>query len=59
METRKAHGYIWTSVLYFFTYFSKSAQALVITYDEIIQALAVEGDVLLPKLFPDPPAHTT
>jgi hypothetical protein len=43
----------------FFTYFSKSVQILVIKYDEILQALAVEGDVLLPKLFPDPPAPAT
>jgi hypothetical protein len=33
---------------------SKFVQALVITYDGIFQALAVEGDVLLPKPFQDP-----
>jgi hypothetical protein len=33
---------------------SKLVQALVITYDEIFQALAVEGDVLLLKQFLDP-----
>jgi hypothetical protein len=32
---------------------SNLIQALVITYDQIFQALAVEGDVLLPKPFLD------
>jgi hypothetical protein len=35
----------------FFHIFSKIVQALVITYYEIFQALAVEGDVLLLKPF--------
>jgi hypothetical protein len=34
----------------FFHTVSKLVQALVMTYDEIFQALAVEGEVLLPKL---------
>jgi hypothetical protein len=36
---------------------SKLVQALVITYDEILKALVVEGDILLPKpiLNPTPP----
>jgi hypothetical protein len=38
----------------FFSTVSKLVQALGITYDEIFQALAVEGDVLLPKSFLDP-----
>jgi hypothetical protein len=33
----------------FFHIVSKLVQALVITYDKIFQALAVEGDVLLQK----------
>jgi hypothetical protein len=33
--------------------YTKHVQALVITYDEIFQTLAVEGDVLLPKTFLD------
>jgi hypothetical protein len=33
-------------------------QALVITYDDIFQSLSVEGDVLLPKPFLDPPIPT-
>jgi hypothetical protein len=37
----------------FFHTVSKLVQAFVITYDEIFQALAVEGDVLLPKPFLD------
>jgi hypothetical protein len=37
----------------FFHVIHKPLQALVITYDEIFQALAV-GDVLLPKPFLDP-----
>jgi hypothetical protein len=40
-------------ILLFFCIVSKPVQALVITYDEIFQALAVEGDVLLPKPFLD------
>jgi hypothetical protein len=38
----------------FFHIVSKLAEALVITYDEIFQALAVEGDVMPPKPFLDP-----
>jgi hypothetical protein len=38
----------------FFHIVSKLVQALVITYDEIFQALAEEGDVLFPKPFLDP-----
>jgi hypothetical protein len=37
----------------FFHVVSKLVQALVITYYEIFQALAIEGDVLLPKPFLD------
>jgi hypothetical protein len=37
----------------FFHTFPRVVQGLVITYDEIFQALAVEGDVLLPKPFLD------
>jgi hypothetical protein len=36
------------SLLFFHIVF-KLVQALAITYDEIFQVLAVEGDVLLPK----------
>jgi hypothetical protein len=43
----------------FFHIISKLIKALVIKYDEILQALAVEGDVLLPKQFLDPPTHCT
>jgi hypothetical protein len=41
----------------FFHIFSKLFQALIITYDEIFQAQAVEGDVLLlkPFLYSTPP----
>jgi hypothetical protein len=44
------------SPLFFYT-ISKLVQPLVIKYDEIFQALAVDGDVLLPKPFlgPTPP----
>jgi hypothetical protein len=44
--------------LLFFHVVSKLVQALVITYDEDFQALAVEGDVLLPKPFLDPTPPT-
>jgi hypothetical protein len=37
---------------------SKIVQAHVVIYDEIFQALAVEGDVLLPKPFLDPAPPT-
>jgi hypothetical protein len=37
----------------FFHVVSKLVQALAITYDEIFQVLAVEGDVLLSKPFLD------
>jgi hypothetical protein len=51
----------WTSLdispLFFFTV-QKLVQALVITYDEIFQALALEGDVLLPKPYYWTPALT-
>jgi hypothetical protein len=44
----------------FFHVVSKFVQALVIIYDEVFQALAVEGDVLFPKPFLDPkPTHLT
>jgi hypothetical protein len=46
VETRKVHRYLCTTVLYFSTV-SKLVQALVIKYDEIFQALAVDGDILL------------
>jgi hypothetical protein len=39
----------------FYHTISKFVQALVVTYDEIFQALAVEGEVLLPRPFLDPP----
>jgi hypothetical protein len=44
----------------FFHIVSELVQALVITYSEIFQALAVEGDVLLLKPFlgPHPTRHT-
>jgi hypothetical protein len=40
----------------FFHVVSKFVQALVIKYDEIFQALAIEGNILLPKpfLYPTP-----
>jgi hypothetical protein len=38
----------------FFQIISKLVRALFIIYDEIFQAVAVEGDVLLPKPFLDP-----
>jgi hypothetical protein len=41
----------------FFHIVSKIVQTLVITYDEIFQALAVEGDVLLPKPLLDCTVH--
>jgi hypothetical protein len=43
--------------LLFFHIVSKLVQAFAITYNEIFQALGVEGDVLLPKTFlvPTPP----
>jgi hypothetical protein len=53
MEKRKVHKCLDISPL-FFHIVPKLIQALVIMYDEISQALAVEGDVLLPKPFPDP-----
>jgi hypothetical protein len=37
----------------FFHIVSKLVHAAVITYDKIFQALAIEGDVLLPKQFLD------
>jgi hypothetical protein len=37
----------------FFQTVRKLVQALVITYDEIYQALVIEGDVLLSKPFPE------
>jgi hypothetical protein len=43
----------------FFHIFPELVQALVITYSEIFQALAVEGDVLLPKSFLDLGHHRT
>jgi hypothetical protein len=42
----------------FFDIRSKRVQALFITYFKIFQALAVEGDVLLPKPFLDPTSPT-
>jgi hypothetical protein len=42
----------------FFHTVSKLVQALVITYDQIFQALAVKGDVLLPMPFLDPAPPT-
>jgi hypothetical protein len=53
METRKAYRCVWTSIIYFFLIVLKFLQALVIMYEEIFQAVAVEGDVLLPKPFLD------
>jgi hypothetical protein len=48
--------------LIFFHIISKLAEALVIIYDEIFEAVAAEGDVLLPKpfLYPTPfhPAYS-
>jgi hypothetical protein len=41
----------------FFHIVSKLVQELVITCDEIFQALAAEGDVLHTKPFLDPPPH--
>jgi hypothetical protein len=46
----EAHRYLWTSVLCF----SELVQPLVITYNEIFQGLALEGDVLFLKPFLDP-----
>jgi hypothetical protein len=43
----------------FFHIVSKLFQALFLTYDDIFQALSVEGDVLLPKPFLDPTSPTT
>jgi hypothetical protein len=44
----------------FFNTVSKPVQALVVTYYEILQALATEGDVLLPKPILGPhPTHST
>jgi hypothetical protein len=42
----------------FFHTVSKLVQALVITHEEIFQALAVEGDILLLKPFLDPTPPT-
>jgi hypothetical protein len=44
--------------LLFFHIVSKIIQALVITYNEIFQAMMVEGDVLLLKPFLDPTLPT-
>jgi hypothetical protein len=48
----KHMGYLWTSVFYFSTT-SKLVQIPVVTYDVILQALAVKGNILLPKPFLD------
>jgi hypothetical protein len=42
----------------FFHILSKLVLALVLTYEETVQAVAVKGDVLLPKPFLDPSPHT-
>jgi hypothetical protein len=48
VEPRK-HADIFGYQSFFFHTVTKIVQALVMKYNEILQALAVEGDVLLPK----------
>jgi hypothetical protein len=58
VETRKSYECLWTSVLCFFLIVFKLVQAFVISYDQIFQALAVEGDILLLQSFLDPTPPT-
>jgi hypothetical protein len=51
---KKSAWISWDISPLFFHILSKLLQALVIIYDEIFQALVVEGDVLLSKPFQDP-----
>jgi hypothetical protein len=53
VEARKAHGYVWTLVLYFFYIVPQLVLALVVMYDEIFHSLTIEGDILFPKPFLD------
>jgi hypothetical protein len=48
METRKAQGNVQTLVL-FFPYSPDTCSGTCHNVNEIFQALAVEGDILLPK----------
>jgi hypothetical protein len=52
VETRKARGYVLTLILFPHVH-PKLVEELVIMYNEISQALAVDGDILVPKPFLD------